>query len=70
MLELAGEELFAVITRMDELCERDTARWISQLLSALEHMHGCGIYHRDLKPENLLLDGEPAMLPPPPSLRG
>ena len=55
MLELAGEELFAVITRMDELCERDTARWISQLLSALEHMHGLHIAHCDVKPENVLL---------------
>ena len=44
-----------MITRMDELCERDTARWISQLLSALEHMHGLHIAHCDVKPENVLL---------------
>ena len=55
LLELAGEELFAVITRLDELRERDTARWISQLLSALEHMHGLHIAHCDVKPENVLL---------------
>ena len=55
LLELAGEELFAVITRMHELRERDTACWISQLLSALEHMHGLQIAHCDVKPENVLL---------------
>ena len=55
LLELAGEELFAMITRMHELRERDTACWISQLLSALEHMHGLQIAHCDVKPENVLL---------------
>ena len=60
LLELAGEELFAVITRMDELRERDTARWISQLLSALAHMHGLHIAHCDVKPENVLLVTEPS----------
>ena len=55
LLELAGEELFAAITRMEELRERDTARWITQLLSALDHMHGLGIAHCDVKPENVLL---------------
>ena len=44
-----------MITRLDELRERDTARWISQLLSALEHMHGMHIAHCDVKPENVLL---------------
>ena len=44
-----------MITRMHELRERDTACWISQLLSALEHMHGLQIAHCDVKPENVLL---------------
>jgi len=55
LLELADEELFSAITRMDKLRERDTARWISQLISALDHMHGLNIVHCDVKPENVLL---------------
>jgi len=31
---------------------------MSELVSALEHLHKAGIVHRDLKPENVLLDGE------------
>lgn len=26
-----------------------------QLVSAVEHMHKCGVYHRDIKPENIFL---------------
>jgi serine/threonine protein kinase len=32
-----------------------TSSIILQLFSAIEHLHGMGIYHRDLKPENILL---------------
>lgn len=27
-----------------------------QLLRALAHMHGKGVFHRDLKPENILIE--------------
>jgi serine/threonine protein kinase len=33
-----------------------TKIWMSQLISALEHLHSHGIVHRDLKPENILLN--------------
>ena len=33
-------------------------RWMREVLSAVEHLHGVGLIHRDLKPENLLLAGE------------
>ena len=34
------------------------ARWCSvQVLSALQHVHSCGIAHLDVKPENILVDG-------------
>eukprot|EP00908_Phaeocystis_cordata_P003911 Transcript_14288.p2 GENE.Transcript_14288~~Transcript_14288.p2 ORF type:complete len:259 (-),score=39.71 Transcript_14288:1111-1887(-) len=55
LLELAGEELFSAITRMDELAERDAARWSRQLLSGLDHLHARRIVHCDVKPENCLL---------------
>jgi serine/threonine-protein kinase len=29
---------------------------IGQLLEALDHAHGQGVWHRDIKPENILLD--------------
>ena len=57
LLELAtGGELFSRISRGVEVLERDAARWISELLLAVDFLHSAhGIIHRDLKPENMLL---------------
>ena len=37
-------------------CLSGAALWqMLQLLSAIAHVHQCGVFHRDIKPENLLL---------------
>ncbi|CAK7345486.1 unnamed protein product [Dovyalis caffra] len=38
------------------LSENESRRYFQQLIDAVAHCHGKGVYHRDLKPENLLLD--------------
>eukprot|EP00929_Paragymnodinium_shiwhaense_P096668 TRINITY_DN5834_c0_g2_i1.p1 TRINITY_DN5834_c0_g2~~TRINITY_DN5834_c0_g2_i1.p1 ORF type:complete len:815 (+),score=191.17 TRINITY_DN5834_c0_g2_i1:116-2560(+) len=41
--------------RRDKLPELLVARLLRQLLTALEHIHACGVEHQDIKPENMLL---------------
>jgi len=38
--------------------ERDAARIVRQVLSALKYIHASGVAHRDIKPENILSSGE------------
>jgi len=55
VLELAdGGELFDRIVRKGHYSEKEAARVVNQVLSALEYSHGKGIVHRDIKPENIL----------------
>ena len=35
--------------------EKEAARIMHKLISAVNHMHARGIIHRDLKPENVML---------------
>ena len=50
-----GGNLFDRISR-PPLLESDAARWVSQLLLAVDFLHAThGIVHRDIKPDNLLL---------------
>eukprot|EP01097_Dermamoeba_algensis_P001806 TRINITY_DN1692_c0_g1_i1.p1 TRINITY_DN1692_c0_g1~~TRINITY_DN1692_c0_g1_i1.p1 ORF type:complete len:335 (+),score=75.42 TRINITY_DN1692_c0_g1_i1:107-1111(+) len=49
-----GKELFERIIDRGSYTEKDAANCISQIVSAIQFMHGFGIAHRDLKPENIL----------------
>ena len=42
--------------------ETVAARYIFQLVRALQYLHGLNVIHRDIKPENLLLDKAGALL--------
>mmetsp|Transcript_109821 Transcript_109821/g.307056 ORF Transcript_109821/g.307056 Transcript_109821/m.307056 type:complete len:560 (+) Transcript_109821:96-1775(+) len=49
-----GGELFDRIIALGHLSERQAARVMKDILSAVGHLHHKGIVHRDLKPENFL----------------
>lgn len=51
-----GGELFDYIVKKTRLSESVAAKFLLQLLNAVEYMHVKRVVHRDLKPENLLLD--------------
>ncbi|OWM65921.1 CBL-interacting serine/threonine-protein kinase 24 [Punica granatum] len=53
---VAGGELFDKIVHQGRLSENESRKYFQQLIDAVSHCHGKGVYHRDLKPENLLLD--------------
>ncbi len=55
MEECKGGELFQRIVEKGQYSERDAAKVVQQLLSALEYMHQENqIVHCDLKPDNIL----------------
>ncbi|XP_073043263.1 CBL-interacting serine/threonine-protein kinase 24-like isoform X1 [Primulina eburnea] len=60
VLELvSGGELFdrfGTQVHQRRLSESESRKYFQQLIDAVSHCHGKGVYHRDLKPENLLLD--------------
>ncbi len=63
-----GGELFDYIVAKGKLSHTEAAKFLRQILSALEYCHSCFVIHRgrkfyfcwheDLKPENLLLDSQ------------
>ena len=56
ILEYAnGGELYKRLQKKKRFCERDSAKLIVQLASALRYCHDKHVIHRDIKPENLLL---------------
>lgn len=52
---LSGGELFDRIIEQTFFSEKEAAKVIAQIASALDYLHLQNIVHRDLKPENLLL---------------
>lgn len=53
---LEGGELFMLLDREGVLTEQDASFYSSEIIIALEHLHGFNIVYRDLKPENVMLD--------------
>ncbi|KJE92873.1 calcium/calmodulin-dependent protein kinase I [Capsaspora owczarzaki ATCC 30864] len=51
---VTGGELFDRILEKGYYTERDAAKLVKDILSAVQYLHSAGIVHRDLKPENLL----------------
>ncbi|KAG7271918.1 hypothetical protein CRUP_024568, partial [Coryphaenoides rupestris] len=51
-----GGNLMNRIYDKNRLEERETQKYVRQLVMAVEHLHRAGVVHRDLKIENLLLD--------------
>lgn len=49
-------ELYNHIVNNGPMGERETARVLAQILSALIYLKKMGISHRDIKPENILFD--------------
>lgn len=59
MMEYARKgELYRTMKAQPGGCftEAVAARYIFQLVRALQYLHGLNVIHRDIKPENLLLD--------------
>lgn len=49
-------ELFDYIIKKGPLGQREAARILNEILSALLYLKNMGISHRDIKPENILFD--------------
>ncbi|KAK9494975.1 kinase-like domain-containing protein [Lipomyces doorenjongii] len=49
-----GGELFDRIVERGKYTEQDAVKTVSEILEAVDYLHGQNIVHRDLKPENLL----------------
>lgn len=56
MEHLPGGELFLLLRQVGAMEEQQARFYVSQVVLALEHLHGLGVVYRDLKPENILLD--------------
>ncbi|CAG9318784.1 unnamed protein product [Blepharisma stoltei] len=55
---LSGGELFDKLLHYEEITEGIAAKYMFDILGALNYCHARGIIHRDLKPENLLFESK------------
>eukprot|EP00301_Raphidiophrys_heterophryoidea_P017976 c2962_g1_i1.p1 GENE.c2962_g1_i1~~c2962_g1_i1.p1 ORF type:complete len:320 (-),score=55.20 c2962_g1_i1:397-1356(-) len=55
VFEHALGDLFEYITGGPCMREKQVCQMFHQILSAVAHMHSCGVGHRDIKPENILV---------------
>ncbi|KAM7280842.1 hypothetical protein ACFE04_007976 [Oxalis oulophora] len=58
ILELCrpNHDLFNLIATNGRLTEKTSRPIMSQLMSAIDHVHKCGVAHRDIKPDNIFFD--------------
>ena len=54
----SGGELFDEIITRQQFSEKDAAKIMEQVISAVNYCHLQKVVHRDLKPENVLLDSK------------
>lgn len=55
---LEGGSLKDKIAAQERITEEQAARWLLELLPALEYLHSKQIIHRDIKPGNIMFDAE------------
>ena len=55
---LSGGQLFEKLINSERMTERLAARYLSDIILALNYCHRNNIIHRDIKPENLVLDSK------------
>lgn len=54
--EMCQMDMFTHVVEEGALSDADAKPFVRQLLSAVAHVHACGIVHCDIKLENMLLD--------------
>eukprot|EP00904_Undaria_pinnatifida_P006662 jgi/Undpi1/3125/HiC_scaffold_15.g06499.m1 len=62
MMPMVATDLEEVMLKVGGLGEPMTKKYMQQVVSAVEYLHGNGILHRDLKPANLLLTEDETIL--------
>ena len=55
---LSGGQLFEKLINSERMTERLAARYLSDIILALNYCHRNNIIHRDIKPENILFESD------------